>query len=107
MTATTYNERAPRIEGYADRLIEAYRGRAGSEDVGLILDEVQDSSSDLVRDLGELVASLAFKAADALTVYDVMDPQRRLVPEKIDRLRAQMEDATRRWIREVKEVSHG
>lgn len=99
-----YEKRGPRIEGYADRLIEAYMHRAGSEDTSLILDELQDSSEDLLRDLGELVITLTFRAANALTVYDITDPKRRLVPEKIDRLRGQLEDVARRWTLEVREM---
>ncbi|MFJ4175803.1 hypothetical protein [Microbacterium sp. NPDC089696] len=102
-----YEERGPRIEGFADRLIEVYVHRAGSEDTSLILGELEDSSENLMRDLGELVVTLAFRAANAMTVYDLTDPQRRLVPEKIDRLREQLEDATRRWTRELKEAANG
>lgn len=102
-----YEERGPRHEGFADRLIEVYMHRVGSEDTGRILDEFQDSSDDIVRDLTELVITLAFRAANALTVYDITDPERRLAPEKIDRLTSQMKDATQRWFKQEKEARHG
>ncbi|WP_223626737.1 hypothetical protein [Microbacterium sp. EST19A] len=103
---SAYEERGARHEGFADRLIEVYMHRAGAEDTGLILDEFQDTSDDIVRDLAELVVTLAFKAANPLTVYDITDPERRVVPEKIDRLRKQIEDATARWLKEL-EAANG
>ncbi|MEN0023230.1 MAG: hypothetical protein AAGC61_08100 [Microbacterium sp.] len=102
-----YEEHGPRIEGFADRLIEVYVHRAGSEDTSLILDELEESSDNLTRDLGELVVTLAFRAANAMTVYDITDLERRLVPEKLDRLREQLEDATRRWTQELREATNG
>ncbi len=102
-----FADRGPRIEGFADRLIDVYVGRSGSDDTGATLDELQDSSTDLVRDLAELVVSLAFRAADAMTVHDISRPDGRLVPAKVNRLRRQLEEATQLWLKELKGVSHG
>lgn len=102
-----YEQNAERIEEFATRLIDAYMHRAGSEDSGRVLDDLEDSSENLVADLGRLVLTLAFKAADAMTVYDITDPERRVTAEKIDQLRELLADGLARWALEQKEANDG
>lgn len=92
------------VAAVADRLIDAYATRAGSEDAKNILGEYADKEADgegQVRALARLVVTLAERAADASTVYDIWDPERAIVPEKINRLTAMAVDAGARWAEQL------
>lgn len=89
----------------ADRLIDVFATRAGSEDTREILGAYADKEADgdgQVIALARLVVKLAERAADASTVYDIWDPARRIVPEKINRLTALVVDAGIRWGEQLK-----
>lgn len=90
---STIDDRVARTDAVAARLIDVYMHRAGAEDSGLILEEFAESSDDAVRALAELALTLAFYAADALTLYDITDPVRRLDLSKIARLERMAADA--------------
>ena len=100
-------QHALRIGELADRLIQAYIHRAGSEDTVLALGEVEAESDNLVRDLSALVLTLAYRAADSMTVYCLTDPQRRVVPEKLDDLQFRWNDGVERWALEKRGQTHG
>lgn len=91
----------------ADRLIDVFATRAGSEDARKILGAYADEEADddgQVIALARLVIKLAERAADASTVYDIWDPERPIVPEKINRLTAMAVDAGIRWGEQLKRV---
>ncbi|WP_152641845.1 hypothetical protein [Microbacterium hydrocarbonoxydans] len=93
------------VSAIADRLIDAFVNRAGSEDARNILTEYADKEDDGDRQvvaLARLVMKLAERAADATTVYDIWSPERPIVPEKINRLTALVFDAGIRWGEESK-----
>lgn len=89
----------------ADRLIDVFMTRAGSEDARTILADYVDGESSgdgQVVALARLVMKLSERAADASTVYDIWSPRRQIAPEKIARLTALVVDAGARWAEELK-----
>lgn len=95
------------VSAVADRLIDAYATRAGSEDARAILTEYADKEADgdgQVIALACLALKLAERAADASTVYDIWNPERPIVPEKVNRLTAMAVDAGVRWTEQLKRL---
>lgn len=95
------------VSAVANRLIDAYVTRAGSEDAKNILGDYADKEADgdgQVIALARLVMKLAERAADASTVYDIWSPERPIVPEKVNRLTAMAVDAGIRWAEQLKKL---
>ncbi|WP_045265117.1 hypothetical protein [Microbacterium oxydans] len=93
------------VSAVADRLIDVFATRAGSEDARKILGAYADKEADgdgQVIALARLVFKLAERAADASTAYDIWDPERPIVPDKINRLTAQVVEAGIRWGEQLK-----
>ncbi|MGP6172002.1 hypothetical protein ACTU6V_12445 [Microbacterium sp. A204] len=93
-----------RNNSFADRLMEAYVNRAGSEDPHLMVQEfvgAYDEAQEALDGLAQLVLTLAERAADLSTPVDIWDPERRIDRAKAIRLASQTKAAFQDLKREL------